>query len=120
MPGCQLPNLRAQKASPLRLGVRSVAEIANGSSIPPTRPANVVQAPLYSGPSPTFGWPNMPKGMCFSPASSVLLVPSLILARFVLLEYGGRLLAPVFPRMMTPLAVTENQFGAVVLPFKSP
>src|SRR5262245_13469577 len=114
------------------LGVRSFGPRAIGSSIPAIRPAKAVQAPLYNGPSPTLGRPNIPCGTCFSPARNVLLVPSVMVWRVVLLRNDvtssdcAELVATDgvgVPMMIAPLLLVLNQFwafGSFGLPRMSP
>src|SRR5437588_5838962 len=108
------------------LGMISWGPWARGSSRPAMRPAKQVQAPLYSGPSPTLARPSMPCGTCFSPARNVLLVPSLILEIFVLLvkvgmttlAAGGGLVAGAgvaLAMMIAPLLLLLNQSSMVGL-----
>src|SRR5262249_56498654 len=102
--------------------------------MPAIRPAKHVQAPLYSGPSPTLARPSMPAGTCFAPARNVLLVPSVMLAIFVLatklvmtrLAGGGGLVAGAGvaeAMMIAPLLLVLNQFwllGLLGVPRMSP
>src|SRR5215213_9045169 len=99
----------------------SVLPRASGSSIPAICPGKADQAPLKIGPSPTLGRPNILAGTCFSPARKVLLVPSSIRAKRVLLVQlvstndCGEFVATAgigVPMIIAPLLSVLNQFCA--------
>src|SRR6266700_5637002 len=106
------------------LGNVSVGPRPSGSSMPAIRPGKHVQAPLYSGPSPTFGRPNILAGTCFSPARIVPLVPSsirlnrVLLVQLVRTSVCGEVVLTVgndVPMIIAPLLSRLNQFSALGL-----
>src|SRR5262245_64260919 len=107
------------------LGVMSCGPFASGSSMPASRAEKQVHEPEKIGPSPTRIRPNMPMGTCFSPTRKVLLVPSAMPGRLVLLlnvtsvvlAVVVEMLGVVLGRMIAPLLLTLNQLNWLALVF---